>query len=93
MVNQSAFCLFMFFSRAVIGVNVEDEDRETTWTDDADSVSNKQHHILPSILQISWNECKCRASLNLEQVVIGSRVLKTKTEFRNVLPWSANFHT
>ena len=36
--NILLYCVRLY-RRAVIGVNVEDEDRETTWMDDADSVS------------------------------------------------------
>ena len=35
--NEEIYILY--FSQAVIGVGIEDEDRETTWMDDADSVS------------------------------------------------------
>ena len=31
--------IFIFSSRAVIGVGVEEEDRKHTWLDDAESVS------------------------------------------------------
>lgn len=34
-----AYWVCFFFSRAVIGVGVEDEDKKHTWMEDAESVS------------------------------------------------------
>ena len=58
------YVLFLFlFSRAVIGVGVEEEDRKHTWLDDADSVS--KHVIIVSLSRDYYVLTTCSSHSNL----------------------------